>query len=112
MPSLTTVVAHVLVSLSGGDRHGYGILKDVIEQSGGRVKLGPGTIYGTLQRLMEQGLVEESDGPAPAAKGDERRRYYRLTRSGREALREEIERLDAVLRAARTNRIIPRGSRG
>jgi DNA-binding PadR family transcriptional regulator len=61
---------------------------------------------------MEQGLVEESDGPAPAAKGDERRRYYRLTRSGREALREEIERLDAVLRAARTNRIIPRGSRG
>ena len=111
MPSLTTVVAHMLVSLSGGDRHGYGIIKDVLLQSDGRVRLGPGTVYGTLQRLMEQGLVEESDGPARAA-DERRRRYYRLTRAGREALLEEVGRLDAVLRAARANRIVPRSSRG
>src|SRR3954471_5498618 len=99
MPSLTTAVAHVLVSLSGGERHGYGILKDVEQQSNGRVKLGPGTIYGTLQRLMELGWVEESGGPSTAV--DARRRHYRLTRSGRKALDAEIDRLDTLVRAAR-----------
>jgi DNA-binding PadR family transcriptional regulator len=106
-PPLTTAVLHVLISLSQSERHGYGILKDVLEQSEGRVKLGPGTIYGTLQRLMEAGWVEETN--APAAGVDERRRYYRLTRQGRQALQTEIERLDALVRAARVR---PRTSRG
>jgi DNA-binding PadR family transcriptional regulator len=109
MPTLTTAVLHVLVSLSGGERHGYGILKDVQEQSGGRVRLGPGTIYGTLQRLMEQGWVEESEGPARPV--DERRKYYRLTRAGREAVRQEIDRLDALVRAARGQRPAPSPSK-
>lgn len=110
MPSLTTVVVHVLLALSGGDRHGYGILKDVLKQSEGRVRLGPGTIYSTLQRLMALGWVEESDGPARII--DERRRHYRLTKVGRDALRAEVERLDGVVRTARAHRVIPRTSRG
>jgi DNA-binding PadR family transcriptional regulator len=107
--SLTAAVVHVLLSLGGGERHGYGILKDVLRQSEGRVRLGPGTIYGTLQRLMELGWVEETDSPARA--GDSRRRYYRLTRSGRRALTAEVDRLDGLVRAARAQRIVPRATR-
>ena len=109
MPPLTSAVIHVLLSLAGGERHGYGILKEVLRQTQGKVRLGPGTLYGTLQRLMECGWVEETDGPPRAV--DERRRYYRLTRSGREALKTEVERLDALVRVAREQHIVPRPSR-
>ena len=108
MPPLTPAVVHVLLSLTGGERHGYAILKDVQQQSSD-VTVGPGTIYGTLQRLMEAGWVEETDPPSSSV--DERRRYYRLTRDGRQALRVEIDRLDAIVRVAR-GRIVPRGSKG
>ena len=108
MPPLTPAVVHVLLSLTGGERHGYAILKDVQQQSSD-VTVGPGTIYGTLQRLMEAGWVEETEPPASSV--DERRRYYRLTRDGRQALKVEIDRLDAIVRVAR-GRIVPRGSRG
>jgi len=107
-PPLTPAVVHVLLSLAGGDRHGYAILKDVQEQSASRLRFGPGTIYGTLQRLMDAGWVEQTASPAAA---DERRRYYRLTRDGREALRSEVDRLGALLDVARAHRIQPRGSR-
>jgi DNA-binding PadR family transcriptional regulator len=110
MSTLTSAVLHVLISLASGERHGYGILKDVQLQSEGRVKLGPGTIYGTLQRLMEQGWVEESDGPSRTV--DERRKYYRLTREGREALRAEVDRLEGLVRAARAQRVTPSKTRG
>src|SRR5262245_31745657 len=111
MPSpLTAAVFHILLSLAAGPRHGYGILKDVLRQTDQQVRLGPGTLYGTLGRLMEAGWVEESNGPGDPS--DERRRYYRLTRAGRDALRAEVERLDSLLRAARAERIIPRGTRG
>jgi DNA-binding PadR family transcriptional regulator len=110
MPPLTSAVVHVLMALAAGPRHGYAIAKDVRRLTDNRVRLGPGTLYGTLQRLMESGWVE--DVPAPARDADERRRYYRLTRSGREALTAEAERLDALVRAARAQRILPRGSRG
>jgi len=109
MPPLTTAVVHVMLSLAGGERHGYAILKDVERQSNKQIRFGPGTIYGTLQRLMESGWVEETSGPAAAV--DERRRYYRLTRAGREALKAEVDRLDALLHVARGHRIVPRGSR-
>jgi DNA-binding PadR family transcriptional regulator len=110
MPTLTTAVVHVLLSLSGGERHGYGILKDVLQQSDGRVRLGPGTIYGTLQRLMELGWVEEADGPSRVV--DERRKHYRLTRAGKEALAAEIDRLEGIVQAARGRRPSARASRG
>lgn len=110
MPPLTPAVLHVLLSLARADRHGYAILKDVARQTQNRLRLGPGTIYGTLQRLMEAGWAEETDGPARTV--DERRRYYRLTRSGREAMAVEVDRLDALVRMARAQRIAPRASRG
>jgi len=110
MPPLTPAVIHVLMALAGGDRHGYGIVKDVLRLTDEKVRLGPGTLYGTLQRLMECGWVEESGGPVRVV--DERRRYYRLTKAGREALRAEASRLEALVRAARAQRILPRSPRG
>jgi len=108
MAPLTPAVMHILLSLAGGQRHGYAILKDVQEQTNHRIRLGPGTLYGTLQRLMESGWVEETDGPGDE---DERRRYYRLSRSGRDALKSEVDRLDALLRGAKAHGIVPRASR-
>jgi DNA-binding PadR family transcriptional regulator len=108
MAPLTPAVMHVLMSLAGGERHGYAILKEVLLQTDNQVRLGPGTLYGTLQRLMESGWVEETDGPGDT---DERRRYYRLSRAGRDALKAEIDRLDALVRGARARGIVPRSSR-
>jgi DNA-binding PadR family transcriptional regulator len=110
MAAMTPAVVHVLLALAGGERHGYAILKDVQLHVGSQLRFGPGTIYGTLQRLMEAGWVEEST--PPAADDDQRRRYYRMTRDGREALRAEVDRLGSILDAARAHRIQPRGSRG
>src|SRR6185295_11733097 len=101
MPPLTPAVMHVLLSLAGGEQHGYAILKSAQRQPANR--FGPGTIYGTLQRLMEIGWVEETD--APGGSGDPRRRYYRLTRHGREGLKSEVDRLGAILDRARAHRI-------
>jgi len=110
MPPLTPAVVHVMLSLAAGERHGYAILKDVQRQSNQALRFGPGTIYGTLQRLMEAGWVEETTAPAAAV--DERRRYYRLTRGGRAALSEEVDRLSSIVQLARSHRIAPRGSKG
>jgi DNA-binding PadR family transcriptional regulator len=110
MPPLTPAVVHVLMALAGGPRHGYAIAKDVLRLTDDRIRLGPGTLYGTLQRLMECGWVEEAS--APLRNSDERRRYYRLTRNGREALTSEVQRLESLVRAARAQRIVPRSSRG
>lgn len=109
--ALTPAVFHVLLALSQGERHGYGIRKDVLQQTNGAVCLGPGTLYGTLQRLMESGLVEEAR-PASGIDVDERRRYYRLTRAGGRALAAEVDRMDTLVRAARRKRIVPHPSRG
>lgn len=110
MPALTPAVFHILLALAGGDRHGYGILKEVLRQTDNAVRLGPGTIYGTLQRLMDSGWVEESDGPAAAV--DERRRHYCLTRPGRQALEAEVKRMEGLVRAARAQQVGTRASRG
>jgi DNA-binding PadR family transcriptional regulator len=110
MPPLTPAVMHVLLALAGGDKHGYAILKDVQQHGGSRLRFGPGTIYGTLQRLMEAAWVEEVD--ATDSTTDARRRYYRLTRGGREALKAEVDRLGELLDVARAHRIQPRGSKG
>jgi DNA-binding PadR family transcriptional regulator len=106
---LTPAVFHILLALANGPRHGYAILKDVSLQTDGAFRMGPGTLYGTLQRLMEQGWVEETGGAGDPA--DERRRYYRLTRGGRRALEAEVERMDMLVRVARAERAVPRPSR-
>ncbi len=108
MTPLTPAVVHVLLALADGDRHGYGIGKEVLRLTDQRVRLGPGTLYGTLQRLIECGWVAESPGPAGGA--NERRRYYRLTRDGRQALEAEVERMDRLVRSARGQRLLSRST--
>ena len=96
---LSPAVLHVLLALSSEDRHGYGIMQEVARQSDGRYKLGPGTLYDNLQKLVEQGIVEES--PQRSTREDPRRRYYRLTQFGRRLLSAEITRLEGVVREAK-----------
>ena len=96
---LSTAALHILLSLAGEERHGYGIMQEIARQSEGRYKLGPGTLYDNLQRLMTERLVEEIDNPASGAEA--RRRYYRLTRVGRRVLSVEIARLEHAIREAK-----------
>ena len=97
---------HILLALAGGELHGYAIMKDVTARSEGTVRLGPGTLYGALKRLLEQGLVAESGERADPEHDDERRRYYRLTPLGVSVARAETRRLDAIVRAARRTKLI------
>jgi DNA-binding PadR family transcriptional regulator len=92
---------HVLVALTAGDRHGYAIMGAVEESSGGVVRMGPATLYGTLKKLVERDLVEESD--RRPSNDDERRRYYCLTGLGRAVCRAESDRLSALVSIARSN---------
>ena len=98
---LSPAALHVLLVLAGGERHGYGIMQEVARQSEGQYKLGPGTLYDNLQRLMDQGMVE--DAPRRSPKDDPRRRYYRLSRFGRGVLSAEIGRLESVVREAKAH---------
>ena len=102
---LSPAALHILLSLAGEEMHGYGIMQEVARQSDGRYKLGPGTLYDNLQKLMGQGMVEE--GRPPAAGDDPRRRYYRLSDFGRRVLSAEIARLVGVIREARRHLPLP-----
>ncbi len=104
---MTPVAFNVLLALVDGERHGYGIILEIEERSGGEVRLGPGTLYGALKRLREGGLIEESDERPVPDLDDERRRYYRLTDLGAKALAAEVGRLDAAVRAARRKGVGP-----
>ena len=97
---MTPAVLHILLSLAAEDRHGLGIAADVKAFSGGRLTLGPGTLYGTIKRLLDAGLVEDLGSPT-AAEDDPRRRYYRITPKGRRALELETEGLASVLGVAK-----------
>jgi DNA-binding PadR family transcriptional regulator len=90
---LTPVVFHTLVVLASGPVHGYAIAQDVERESGGRIRMGPGTLYGSLQRMRDEGLIEEAPNPGEGGVHSERRRYYRLTRWGGAVLRAETSRL-------------------
>ncbi len=98
---LTPAVFHILLALTDGDKHGYGIMKDVETQTAGRLKLGPGTLYGTIKRLLAAGLIAEADERPDPALDDERRRYYRLTALGHQFAVQETERLAQAVKAAR-----------
>jgi len=102
---LAPATLHILLSLAGEDRHGYGIMQEVARQSEGKYKLGPGTLYDNLQRLMDQGMVEEAKR-RPAGE-DPRRRYYRLTPVGRGLLVSEISRLEDVIHEAKLRLRLP-----
>ena len=98
---LSPAALHILLALAGEDLHGYGIILEVARQSNDQYKLGPGTLYDNLKKLMVQGLVEEVQKRERAAGGDSRRRYYRLTALGRRVLAAEVARLETVVRDAR-----------
>jgi DNA-binding PadR family transcriptional regulator len=96
---LSTAALHILLSLAAEDRHGYGIMQDVAQQSNGLYKLGPGTLYDNLQKLTADRLVEECENSATG--GEARRRYYRLTKLGRQVLGAEVKRLEDAIRVAK-----------
>jgi DNA-binding PadR family transcriptional regulator len=112
---LSPVALHVLLALADADRHGYGIMLEVRERTSGRVRLGPGTLYGAIKRLKEAGVIKEA-GERPGAEGDDERRcYYRLTDFGGQVLAAEIERLDDLVRSAHRKaafRVAPLGLEG
>ena len=98
---------HILLALADGERHGYGIMQEVAESSGGTVRLGPGTLYGAINRMLESGLIEESP-KRPSARDDDERRscYYRLTRHGRAIAKQEAGRLASLVRVAESKRLV------
>ena len=104
---LTPAVLHILLALSTEERHGYGIMKQVRRESQGRVKMGPGTLYGSIRRMMDAGLIRESDKRVDPAMDDERRIYYTLTGLGRKALNAELDRYRGVVAVATEKRISP-----
>jgi DNA-binding PadR family transcriptional regulator len=109
---LSPQVFHILVALAGGDQHGYAIMQDVAARSGGRLRLSPGTLYGSVKRMMEQGLIAElrtSERPREAD-DDGRRRYYRLTPFGRKVAKAEAARLAEALEHAREYGLAPKRS--
>jgi DNA-binding PadR family transcriptional regulator len=97
---------HILLVLADGERHGYGIMSDVEEMTGGATTFGPGTLYTSIKRLLTSRLIEESANRPDPKLDDERRRYYRLTALGRKVLAAESERLSVLLRYAREHRIV------
>jgi len=105
---LTPAVFHVLLALSDGERHGYAIMREVVEATEGKIKMGPGTLYGTIKRLLEAKLIEETDERPDPELDDERRRYYCLTGLGQRVVRAEAERYAQMVELARGKKLIRR----
>ncbi|HEV3468093.1 MAG TPA: PadR family transcriptional regulator [Pyrinomonadaceae bacterium] len=105
---LTPSVFHILLALADAERHGYGIIKEVEARTDGRVRLGPGTLYGSIKRMLDERLIEESDARPDPALDDERRRYYRLTDFGRRVAAAEAERLSGLVAVARAKQLLAR----
>jgi DNA-binding PadR family transcriptional regulator len=105
LPGLPEAHFHILLALADGDRHGYSIMQEVASLTGGKTKLSPGTLYGAIQRLLEQGLIQEVRVRIP---GDERRRLYTITREGRAAASAEVERLRTLVEKAYSNGLAPK----
>lgn len=104
---LTPAVLHILLALSTEERHGYGIMKQVESDSQGKVKMGPGTLYGSLGRMMEAGLIRESEKKIDPKMDDERRIYYTITGLGQKTLAAELERYRELVGVAKKKRLLP-----
>lgn len=105
-PSLSPQMFHILLALSDEERHGYGIMQAVLTNTEEAMRLGPGTLYGNLKRMLEAGWIIESDERPDPALDDERRRYYRLTEQGQKILQDEAQRLDKLVVLAQSKRIL------
>jgi DNA-binding PadR family transcriptional regulator len=103
---LTPAAFQILLALAEEEKHGYAIMQDVEDYSDGRLKIGPGTLYGSLKRMLASGLVEESDERPDPEMDDQRRRYYRLTLLGRRVLAAEARRLANLLQLARARQVL------
>jgi len=103
---LPAAAFQILLALADQDLHGYGIMRQIAEQTGGRMRLGPGTLYGSIQVLLEEKLISEVEPRDDEKLGHERRKYYRLTPEGRKLARSEAERLADLLRVARAKKIL------
>jgi DNA-binding PadR family transcriptional regulator len=103
---LPSAAFQILLALAGEDLHGYGIMRQVAEQTGGQIRLGPGTLYNSIQTLLDAKLIEELHQRHDAKLGQERRRYYRLTSAGRTLARSEATRLADLLRVAGARKIL------
>ena len=109
---LTPAVLHILLALSTSERHGYGIMKQVEADSQGKVNMGPGTLYGSLGRMIDAGLIRESDKKVDPNMDDERRVYYKITGLGRKAVAAELERYREVVAVAKRKTLLPKNAYG
>jgi len=106
MLPLTPAVFHILLALTEGERHGYAIMREVADSTNGQISMGPGTLYGTIKRLLEAGLIEESDRRPDAEIDDERRRYYCLTGLGQRVVEAEACRYNELAKLVRRKRLV------
>jgi DNA-binding PadR family transcriptional regulator len=107
---LTPAVLNILLALADEERHGYGIMREVERRTDGKTRMGPGTLYGSIKRMLAEGLIEESDERPDPELDDERRRYYRLTDFGCRVAGAEVERLAALVSMARKRRLLSVGA--
>lgn len=110
--ALTPAVFHILLALADGEKHGYRIMQAVKMNSRGEFKIGPGTLYGAIKRMLAEGQIAESDERPDPQLDDQRRRYYRLTERGYRDLRAELERMDQLVHHARRLNLLPSGEDG
>ena len=106
---LTPAVFNIMLALADGEKHGYGIMLEVEANTHGQITMGPGTLYGSIKRMLKAGLIEECDERADPKMDDQRRRYYRLTGMGQQVLRLEAERLASQVQVARAKNLLADG---
>ncbi len=103
---LTPAVFHILLALVDSERHGYGIMQEIVYRTDGKLRMGPGTLYGTIKRMLADGLIEEVGERAEPSADDERRRYYRLSDFGQRVVRAEVQRLTQLIRIAQAKQLL------
>jgi DNA-binding PadR family transcriptional regulator len=111
---LAPAVLHILIALGEGEKHGYAVMQEVAERTEGKVRMSPGTLYGSIRKMLDDGLIEElfhraaQGDPRRTGTDDARRRYYRVTKFGRAVAAAEADRLKSLLHHARLNGLVPR----